>query len=231
MLPTNAPMLTPATRSIVDARGRQLLEHADVRERARAAAGQHDADRAAAETPGGCARCRRRDSVSRSDVRLDRLERGRPAVERAGSGRDVVGRRGRIRAAPRGRASSSGTEAARPSPQGSGPPAGGRSRSTDRCPRRTRRRGPRCRAPPPRGRAAGRRGCSARRRRRALRPRRRRAGPARGGARARAPGDGRSSSSGHAVVEPRPAPPSSAAGVRVGAARAVLPQLLGERRG
>ena len=92
-------MLTPATRSIRTPCGEQLLDHADVREGARAAAGEHDADRAAGQAP----RHALEPGVergARQRVRLDRVEQLGPAGERAGAGRDGERRRGRSRAAP-----------------------------------------------------------------------------------------------------------------------------------
>ena len=71
------------------ARGAEFLEHADVRKCARAAAGEHDADRLTAKPAGGALYVTR-VAIGSHDMRLDRLQRGSPAVKLAGSGLDVI---------------------------------------------------------------------------------------------------------------------------------------------
>jgi hypothetical protein len=68
-----------------EAGGGQFLEHADVRERPCATAGKHDPDRGTGQ-PAGHAGDVRTELRLPDQVRGDRIERGRPAGQRAGRG-------------------------------------------------------------------------------------------------------------------------------------------------
>ena len=72
-------MLTPATRSITTPAALELLEHADVREGAGAAAREHDADRAAGEPARHALDVGVERGSGATSVGLDRIEQARPS--------------------------------------------------------------------------------------------------------------------------------------------------------
>ena len=93
-----APMLTPPTRSTTMPALQQHLEHAEMGERARAAAGEHDAHRAPGEPPRHA-----RDVARGAERRPDRERaRRRERVDPAGQDRlSPARRRSRRRSHPR----------------------------------------------------------------------------------------------------------------------------------